>query len=157
MTAYEKVMAARDSQKLTAVDYIAHMFGESFIELHGDRRFSDDKAIIAGLAMLYDMPLTVIGIEKGRNTRERMERNFGQAHPEGYTKALRLMKQAEKFHRPVLCLVDTSGAFPGIGAEERGQGQAIDSQFLSVRAAAAARLRLRLLPRFGCLKTRFTR
>ena len=121
MTAYEKVMAARDSQKLTAVDYIAHMFGESFIELHGDRRFSDDKAIIAGLAMLYDMPLTVIGIEKGRNTRERMERNFGQAHPEGYRKALRLMKQAEKFHRPVLCLVDTSGAFPGIGAEERGQ------------------------------------
>ena len=132
MTAYEKVMAARDSNKLTAIDYIAHMFGESFIELHGDRRFADDKAIIGGLGMLYDMPVTVIGIEKGRNTRERMERNFGQAHPEGYRKALRLMKQAEKFHRPVLCLVDTSGAFPGIGAEERGQGQAIAENLMEM-------------------------
>ncbi len=132
MTAYEKVMAARDSKKLTAIDYIAHMFGESFIELHGDRRFADDKAIIGGLGMLYDMPVTVIGIEKGRNTRERMERNFGQAHPEGYRKALRLMKQAEKFHRPVLCLVDTSGAFPGIGAEERGQGQAIAENLMEM-------------------------
>ena len=132
MTAYEKVMAARDSKKLTAVDYIAHMFGESFIELHGDRRFADDRAIVAGLAMLYEMPVTVIGIEKGRNTRERMDRNFGQAHPEGYRKALRLMKQAEKFHRPVLCLVDTSGAFPGIGAEERGQGQAIAENLMEM-------------------------
>ena len=132
MTAYEKVMAARDAKKLTAVDYIAHMFGDSFIELHGDRRFADDKAIVAGLAMLYDTPLTVIGIEKGRNTRERMERNFGQAQPEGYRKALRLMKQAEKFHRPVLCLVDTSGAYPGIGAEERGQGQAIAENLMEM-------------------------
>jgi len=125
MTAYEKVMAARDANKLTSVDYIAHMFGDSFIELHGDRRYADDKAVVAGLAMLFDTPVTVIGIEKGRNTKERVERNFGQAHPEGYRKALRLMKQAEKFRRPVLCLVDTSGAYPGIGAEERGQGQAI--------------------------------
>ncbi len=132
MTAYEKVIAARDANKLTAVDYIAHLFGESFIELHGDRRFADDRAIVAGLGMLYDMPVTVIGIEKGRNTRERMERNFGQAHPEGYRKALRLMKQAEKFHRPVLCLVDTSGAFPGIGAEERGQGQAIAENLMEM-------------------------
>ena len=131
-TAYEKVMAARDANKLTAVDYIANMFGDSFIELHGDRRYSDDKAIVAGLGMLYDTPVTVIGIEKGRNTRERMERNFGQAHPEGYRKALRLMKQAEKFHRPVLCLVDTSGAFPGIGAEERGQGQAIAENLMEM-------------------------
>ena len=114
--AFDKVMAARDANKLTAVDFIANMFGDRFIELHGDRRYSDDKAIIAGLGMLYDMPVTVIGIEKGRNTKERMERNFGQAHPEGYRKALRLMKQAEKFHRPVLCLVDTSGAYPGIQA-----------------------------------------
>ena len=81
--AYEKVMAARDSAKLTAVDYIKSLFGDSFIELHGDRRFADDKAIVAGLGMLHDTPVTVIGIEKGRNTKERMERNFGQAHPEG--------------------------------------------------------------------------
>ena len=125
MTAYEKVMAARDSGKLTAVDYIANMFGDSFIELHGDRRFADDKAVVSGLAMLYNMPVTVIGLEKGRNTKERMERNFGQAHPEGYRKALRLMKQAEKFQRPVICFVDTPGAFCGLEAEERGQGEAI--------------------------------
>ena len=132
--AYDKVLAARDASKLTAVDYIKHMFGDSFIELHGDRRFADDKAIVAGLGMLYDTPVTVIGIEKGRNTKERMERNFGQAHPEGYRKALRLMKQAEKFHRPVLCLVDTSGAYPGIGAEERGQGQAIAENLMEMMA-----------------------
>ncbi len=132
MTPYEKVMAARDSKKLTAVDYIAHIFGESFVELHGDRRFSDDHAIVGGIGMLYDMPITVIGIEKGRNTKERMDRNFGQAHPEGYRKALRLMKQAEKFRRPVLCLVDTSGAYPGIGAEERGQGLAIAENLMEM-------------------------
>lgn len=132
MTAYEKVLAARDARKLTAVDFIANMFGDSFIELHGDRRFSDDKAVVSGLAMLYDMPVTVIGLEKGRNTKERMERNFGQAHPEGYRKALRLMKQAEKFHRPVLCLVDTSGAYCGIGAEERGQGLAIAENIMEM-------------------------
>ena len=132
MTAYEKVMAARDANKLTTVDYINHMFGDSFFELHGDRRYSDDNAFVTGLAMLHDMPVTVIGIEKGRNTKERMERNFGQAHPEGYRKALRLMKQAEKFHRPVLCFVDTSGAYPGIGAEERGQGQAIAENLMEM-------------------------
>lgn len=132
MSAYDKVMAARDANKITTVDYINHMFGDSFIELHGDRRYSDDKAVVAGLAMLHDMPVTVIGIEKGRNTKERMERNFGQAHPEGYRKALRLMKQAEKFHRPVLCFVDTSGAYPGIGAEERGQGQAIAENLMEM-------------------------
>ena len=132
MSAYDKVMAARDANKITTVDYINHMFGDSFFELHGDRRYSDDKAVVAGLAMLHDMPVTVIGIEKGRNTKERMERNFGQAHPEGYRKALRLMKQAEKFHRPVLCFVDTSGAYPGIGAEERGQGQAIAENLMEM-------------------------
>ena len=125
MTAYEKVMAARDANKLTSVDYIAHMFGDSFIELHGDRRYADDKAVVAGLAMLFDTPVTVIGIEKGRNTKERVERNFGQAHPEGYRKALRLMKQAEKFNRPIICFINTSGAYCGVGAEERGQGEAI--------------------------------
>ena len=132
MSAYDKVMAARDANKITTVDYINHMFGDSFFELHGDRRYSDDKAVVAGLAMLHDMPVSVIGIEKGRNTKERMERNFGQAHPEGYRKALRLMKQAEKFHRPVLCFVDTSGAYPGIGAEERGQGQAIAENLMEM-------------------------
>ena len=132
MSAYDKVMAARDANKITTVDYINHMFGDSFFELHGDRRYSDDKAVVAGLAMLHDMPVTVIGIEKGRNTKERMARNFGQAHPEGYRKALRLMKQAEKFHRPVLCFVDTSGAYPGIGAEERGQGQAIAENLMEM-------------------------
>lgn len=132
MTAYEKVMAARDANKLTSVDYIAHMFGDSFIELHGDRRYADDKAVVAGLAMLFDTPITVIGIEKGRNTKERVERNFGQAHPEGYRKALRLMKQAEKFRRPVICFVDTSGAYCGIGAEERGQGQAIAENLMEM-------------------------
>lgn len=132
MTPYEKVAAARDANKLTSVDYISHMFGDSFIELHGDRRYADDKAIVAGLAMLKNIPITVIGIEKGRNTKERVERNFGQAHPEGYRKALRLMKQAEKFHRPVLCFVDTSGAYPGIGAEERGQGLAIAENLMEM-------------------------
>ena len=132
MSAYDKVMAARDANKITTVDYINHMFGDSFFELHGDRRYSDYKAVVAGLAMLHDMPVTVIGIEKGRNTKERMERNFGQAHPEGYRKALRLMKQAEKFHRPVLCFVDTSGAYPGIGADERGQGQAIAENLMEM-------------------------
>ncbi len=132
MRAYDKVQAARNAKRLTAIDYIHRMFGSSFFELHGDRRFGDDKAIIGGLAMLYDTPVTVIGIEKGRNTKERMARNFGSANPEGYRKALRLMKQAEKFHRPVLCLVDTSGAYPGIGAEERGQGQAIAENIMEM-------------------------
>ncbi len=132
MSAYDKVLAARDAKKLMAVDYISHLFGDSFFECHGDRRFSDDKAVVGGVAMLYDMPVTVIGLEKGRNTKERMERNFGSAHPEGYRKALRLMKQAEKFHRPVLCFVDTSGAFCGIGAEERGQGQAIAENLMEM-------------------------
>ena len=132
MSAFDKVKAARDAKKPTTVDFIENMFGDSFFELHGDRRFGDDKAVIGGLASLNGMPVTVIGLEKGRNTKERMERNFGSAHPEGYRKALRLMKQAEKFHRPVLCFVDTSGAFCGIGAEERGQGQAIAENIMEM-------------------------
>lgn len=132
MSAYDKVCAARDTNKLTSVDYINNLFGDSFIELHGDRAFADDKAIVGGIGFLNNMPVTVIGIEKGRTTRERMDRNFGSAHPEGYRKALRLMKQAEKFHRPVLCFVDTSGAFCGIGAEERGQGHAIATNLMEM-------------------------
>ena len=130
-TAYEKVKIARSNKRPTAVDYIDHLLTD-FIELHGDRRFADDGAIVGGVARLDGKPITVIGIEKGRNTKERMQHSFGSPNPEGYRKALRLMKQAEKFHRPVLCLVDTSGAYCGIGAEERGQGQAIAENLMEM-------------------------
>ena len=123
-TAYDRVLAARSKDRMTGLDYIHGMF-TGFIELHGDRRFADDPAIIGGLAYLGDIPVTVIATEKGRDTKTRIKRNFGTPNPEGYRKALRLMKQAEKFRRPVICLIDTSGAFCGIGAEERGQGHAI--------------------------------
>ncbi|MCD8214751.1 MAG: acetyl-CoA carboxylase carboxyltransferase subunit alpha [Clostridiales bacterium] len=124
MKAYDKVKIARLTTRPTALDYINHCF-TGFLELHGDRLFADDKAVVGGLAWFNDIPVTVIGIQKGKDLKENMERNFGQAHPEGYRKALRLMKQAEKFHRPVICFVNTSGAYPGVGAEERGQGEAI--------------------------------
>jgi len=130
-TAYEKVKIARSNKRPTAVDYIDNLLTD-FIELHGDRRFADDGAIVGGVARLDGKPITVIGIEKGRNTKERMQHSFGSPNPEGYRKALRLMKQAEKFHRPVLCLVDTSGAYCGIGAEERGQGQAIAENLMEM-------------------------
>ena len=125
MTAYERLCAARDQNRPTAIEYIRRMFGESFLELHGDRRYGDDKAVLAGIASLNGMPLTVIALEKGRNVKERVARNFGSAHPEGYRKALRLMKQAEKFDRPIITFIDTPGAYPGKDAEERGQGEAI--------------------------------
>ncbi len=124
MKEYDSVLAARGKNRLCASEYIDGML-DSFTELHGDRCFGDDTAVIGGIGRLCGMPLTVIGIEKGRQTKERIYRNFGSAHPEGYRKALRLMKQAEKFSRPVLCLIDTAGAFCGVDAEERGQGQAI--------------------------------
>lgn len=124
MNAYEKVIAARADGRATAKDYIGRLF-LNFVELHGDRRYGDDPAVVAGIGMLGRMPVTVIGIEKGHGTKEKVARNFGSAHPEGYRKALRQMKLAEKFGRPVVCLVDTAGAYCGIGAEERGQGQAI--------------------------------
>ena len=123
-TAYEILQAARSKNRPTATAYISALFTD-FIELHGDRRFGDDPAVIGGIARLQGMPVTVIGQEKGSGLSDRMYRNFAMAHPEGYRKALRLMKQAEKFHRPVITLVDTGGAFCGLGAEERGQGQAI--------------------------------
>ena len=121
---YAIVLGARSENRLTATDYINALIDE-FTEFHGDRLYGDDKAVIAGIGFLGDIPVTVIGIEKGKNPEERVFRNFGSAHPEGYRKALRLMKQAEKFSRPVLCFVDTAGAFCGIDAEERGQGRAI--------------------------------
>ena len=124
MRAIDYVYAARAKGRCTGIDYIRNIFTD-FIELHGDRRFGDDKAVVGGLARFGNMTVTVIAIEKGQDTKSRVERNFGSAHPEGYRKALRLMKQAEKFRRPVVCFVDTSGAYCGIGAEERGQGQAI--------------------------------
>ncbi|MCR5753609.1 MAG: acetyl-CoA carboxylase carboxyl transferase subunit alpha [Acetatifactor sp.] len=124
MEDYEIVLGARKEGRFTAVDYICE-FVPDFVEFHGDRLYGDDSAVIGGIGYLKDVPVTVIGIEKGKNTQERIQHHFGSAHPEGYRKALRLMKQAEKFHRPVLCIVDTSGAFCGIEAEERGQGRAI--------------------------------
>lgn len=134
MRAFDKVTAARSADRLTASDFIQALFGDSFFELHGDRRYADDRAVKAGIATIGNMPVTVIGLDKGKNTKERLEKNFGSAHPEGYRKALRLMKQAEKFRRPVLCFVDTSGAFCGIGAEERGQGQAIAENLMEMMA-----------------------
>lgn len=122
--AWQTVMAARAPERPTAKWYIERLFTD-FMELHGDRNFADDKAIVAGIARFNGLPVTVITQEKGSNTDEKILRNFGCPHPEGYRKALRLMKQAEKFNRPVICLVDTQGAYCGIGAEERGQGQAI--------------------------------
>lgn len=123
-TAYDRVKLARDNGRPTGIDYIKHIF-TNFIELHGDRRYADDPAVVGGIAELDGSPVTVIAIEKGHTAKERAHRNFGAPHPEGYRKALRLMKQAEKFGRPVICLIDTSGAYCGISAEERGQGQAI--------------------------------
>ncbi|MVB11475.1 Acetyl-coenzyme A carboxylase carboxyl transferase subunit alpha [Caprobacter fermentans] len=131
MNAYEKLLAARADGRPTAKNYIERLF-QNFIELHGDRRYGDDSAVITGIGTLGRIPVTVIGIEKGHGTKEKVARNFGSAHPEGYRKALRQMKLAEKFRRPVICLVDTSGAYCGIGAEERGQGQAIAENLMEL-------------------------
>ena len=122
--AWNKVKIARDPNRPNAKFYINEIFDE-FIELHGDRNFGDDKAIIGGIALLNNLSFTVIGICKGENTKENIKRNFGMPHPEGYRKALRLYKMAERFKVPILCLIDTPGAYPGLEAEERGQGEAI--------------------------------
>ncbi len=121
---WEKVMMARAQERPTGIDYINLMFN-NFMEFHGDRYFGDDSAIVGGIAFFDGKPVTVIAEQKGRNTQENVMRNFGMPNPEGYRKALRLMKQAEKFNRPVICFIDTPGAYPGMGAEERGQGEAI--------------------------------
>lgn len=130
-SAYEKVRLARAKDRPTSISYINQLF-EGFIPFAGDRRFGEDRAVIGGIAWFDGIPCTVIGLEKGTDTKDKILRNFGSAHPEGYRKALRLMKQAEKFHRPVICFVDTSGAFCGIGAEERGQGQAIAENLMEM-------------------------
>lgn len=124
LTAWDRVQLARHPKRPHTIDYINNLFTD-FIELHGDRRFADDKAIIAGFASFEGRPVCVIGQEKGRDTKEKIERNFGMPHPEGYRKAIRVMRLAEKFKRPVITFIDTPGAYPGIGAEERGQSQAI--------------------------------
>ena len=129
LTPWQKTLLARHPDRPYTLDYI-NMMTEEFVELHGDRRFADDKAIIGGLARIKGIPVVIIGHQKGRDTKERIRRNFGQPHPEGYRKALRLMEMAEKFKRPIINLIDTPGAYPGLGAEERGQGEAIASNLM---------------------------
>ena len=131
ITAWDKVTLAREQGRPKALDYINNIFKE-FVELHGDRYFGDDKSIVGGIALLEKIPVTVIGEQKGKNVRENMERNFGMPEPEGYRKALRLMKQAEKFKRPIITFIDTPGAYPGMGAEERGQGEAIAKNLMEM-------------------------
>ncbi|MGI5883945.1 MAG: acetyl-CoA carboxylase carboxyl transferase subunit alpha [Candidatus Spyradocola sp.] len=131
MTAYERLCAARAKGRPTSRKYIDNIF-DSFFELHGDRLFGDDLAVRGGIAELNGKPVTVLSIEKGEDTKEKIARNFGSPNPEGYRKALRLMKQAEKFHRPVVCFVDTAGAYCGLGAEERGQGCAIATNLVEM-------------------------
>lgn len=131
MTAWDKVNLARNPQRPTALDYIDIIFDE-FIELHGDRFSKDDKATVCGLAKIGDKKFTIIAQQKGRNTKENIERNFGMPNPESYRKGIRLMKQAEKFNRPIITFVDTKGAYPGIEAEERGQGEAIARSMLEM-------------------------
>ncbi|MDP4550903.1 acetyl-CoA carboxylase carboxyl transferase subunit alpha [Alkalihalobacillus macyae] len=124
LTAWNRVQLARHPERPTTYDYIDRIF-QDFLELHGDRLFGDDEAIVGGIATFEGKPVTVIGHQRGKDTKENLRRNFGMPHPEGYRKALRLMKQAEKFNRPVVFLLDTKGAFPGKAAEERGQSEAI--------------------------------
>ncbi|NLY75340.1 MAG: acetyl-CoA carboxylase carboxyltransferase subunit alpha [Firmicutes bacterium] len=124
LTSWQRIQIVRHPKRPTFLDYVGMIFTD-FIELHGDRLYRDDPAMVGGIAYLENIPVTVIGQQKGRDTKENIYRNFGMPHPEGYRKALRLMKQAEKFNRPVICLVDVVGAYPGIEAEERGQGEAV--------------------------------
>ena len=131
VSAWEKVEIARNPKRKTSLDYIEEIF-DDFIELHGDRNFADDKAIVCGLAKIGEENFTIIAEQKGRTTKENIERNFGMPNPESYRKAIRFMKQAEKFNRPVITFIDTKGAYPGIGAEERGQGEAIASSMFEM-------------------------
>jgi acetyl-CoA carboxylase carboxyl transferase subunit alpha len=124
-------LIARHPERPYTLDFIKMLF-EDFVELHGDRRFADDPAIIGGFAKFNELSVAVIGHQKGRGTKERIERNFGQPHPEGYRKALRIMKMAERFLMPIITFIDTPGAYPGIGAEERGQAGAIASNLLEM-------------------------
>lgn len=131
VTAWDRVKIAREADRPTALDYIENIFDE-FMELHGDRYFKDDKSIVCGLGNIGKQNYTIIGEQKGRNTKENIERNFGMPNPEAYRKALRFMKQAEKFGRPIVTFIDTKGAYPGLGAEERGQGEAIAKNLMEM-------------------------
>ncbi|PAQ16608.1 acetyl-CoA carboxylase carboxyl transferase subunit alpha [Bacillaceae bacterium SAOS 7] len=124
MRPWDRVQMARHPERPTTLDYIDHLFTD-FMELHGDRLFGDDAAIVGGVAKYRGLPVTIIGHQRGRDTKENIRRTFGMPHPEGYRKALRLMNQAVKFKRPIICLIDTKGAYPGKAAEERGQSEAI--------------------------------
>ena len=121
---WQRVQLARHPRRPTTVDFIQHIFRD-FVELHGDRMFRDDEAIVAGMATLEERKVMVVGHQKGRDTKSNIRRNFGMAHPEGYRKALRLMEMAARFERPIITFIDTPGAYPGLGAEERGQAEAI--------------------------------
>ncbi|MDD5231121.1 MAG: acetyl-CoA carboxylase carboxyltransferase subunit alpha [Candidatus Marinimicrobia bacterium] len=131
LTRWQRVQLARHPDRPYTLDYIKRMCSD-FIEIHGDRHYADDKSIVTGMATIDDYKVMLIGQQKGRTTKENLYRNFGMMHPEGYRKALRIMKLAEKFHRPVISLIDTQGAFPGIGAEERGQAEAIARNLLEM-------------------------
>lgn len=131
VTAWERVEIARSPNRKTSLDYIDEILDE-FIELHGDRMGYDDKSIVCGIARIGNQSFTIIAEQKGRNTKENIERNFGMPNPESYRKAIRFMKQAEKFRRPVITFIDTKGAYPGIEAEEKGQGEAIASSMLEM-------------------------
>jgi len=124
LTPWQRVQVARHARRPYALDFIQYLFTD-YVEIKGDRRFGDDPAIVAGMAWFHDEPVVVIGHQKGRDTKQKIRRNFGMPRPEGYRKALRVMKMAEKFSRPIFCLIDTPGAYPGIDAEERGQAEAI--------------------------------
>mgnify|MGYP004627479895 FL=1 len=129
--AWDRLTIARMVERPNAEDYIKLIFN-NFFELHGDRNYRDDKSIIGGIGLLENIPVTIVGIQKGKNLKENMERNFGSPYPEGYRKALRLMKQAERFNRPIICFINTSGAYCGVEAEERGQGEAIARNLLEI-------------------------
>jgi acetyl-CoA carboxylase carboxyl transferase subunit alpha len=131
LTAWDRVLLARHASRPRAWDYINYMCPD-FMELHGDRLFRDDRSIVGGIGTVDGIPFTIIAHQKGKNLDENIKRNFAMPHPEGYRKALRLMKQAEKFKRPIITMIDTPGAYPGIGAEERGQGQAIAMNLLEM-------------------------
>lgn len=131
LTRWQVIQLSRHPKRPYTLDYINRM-STDFVELHGDRGFADDKAMVGGFALLEDQPVMFIGQQKGRDTKQKLERNFGMAHPEGYRKALRLFRLAEKFEVPIVVLIDTPGAFPGIGAEERGQAEAIARNILEM-------------------------
>ena len=140
LTPWQRVQMSRHPERPYTLDYIKALCGDSFLELHGDRSFKDDKAMIGGLGKIGDQSFMFIGQQKGYNTKTRQYRNFGMANPEGYRKALRLMKSAEKFGIPVVTFIDTPGAYPGLEAEERGQGEAIARNILEMNSYLKQRL-----------------